>query len=96
MALQTPTLRRGGTVAFLMLCAGCTIQPEIVYRERPVVIETVEFLPVPIDRSLLQDYEKVPFTFETNDDLLAGFNEANARIGKCSADKAELRRLLSE
>jgi hypothetical protein len=68
---------------------------EVVYRERPVPVDVVRYRSPPVDRSLLRACPPVPLaSAETNGDLLAAAIEANTRLEQCSADKAELRKLL--
>ena len=72
---------------------GCA--PEIVYRERPVPVEVVEYRTPPVDSALLRKCPPVPMgDVETNGDLLAVAIEANKRLAECDADKAGLRELL--
>lgn len=81
-------------VSLTLSLTGCGT--EIVYRERPVPVEVVEYRPTPVDRALLRDCPPVPMSgVETNGDLLAAALEANKRLRQCSVEKAQLRGLLN-
>ena len=84
---------RTGLIALFLTISACSTKT--VYRDVPIPVRVVEYVPVPVDQSLLQGFELVDSTaFRTNGDLLRGFIRANSVIRQCNADKTAIRELL--
>lgn len=84
----------GIPLCLLLLLSGCS-SPQIEYRERPVIVDRVEYRSPPVDQSLLQGCEAVQRAISTNGDLLDAYIEANTRLRQCGANTDELRELLN-